>query len=234
VALQADVLREHSPRKGAGTTGTRRKRRDHGRLLPGSHLGLLAWAEETIRKALLPYVRHPARVTYLFGEFIYVTFATHPDAVRMLDRALDPRNLPRPVATDPREQAEAASRSVTEALAVAIARCHPGTSEAAILAQAPPAIREALSTFDPADEIPLENHVWATLLPALYEGLDELKQPATRGLPKVFRRTAQNEAVLEYEPDPRLPLVRLAEIGARLATGLVTAYAAGLRGQLPG
>jgi hypothetical protein len=233
VALQADVLRQHGPREDAGTPGTRRRRRDNGRLFPGSHLALLSWVEETIREALLPYVRHPARVAYFFGEFIYVTFATHPDAVRMIDRALDPRNLPRPVTADPRRQVEEASRSVTEALAVAIARCHPGTSETAILAQAQPAIREALSTFDPADEIPLENHVWATLLPALYEGLDELKQPATRGLPQVFRRTAQSEAVLEYEPDPRPPLVRLKEISARLATGLVTAYAAGLRGQLP-
>ena len=29
-------------------------------------------------------------VLHLFAELIYVTFATHPDAVRMIDRAIDP------------------------------------------------------------------------------------------------------------------------------------------------
>jgi hypothetical protein len=232
LALQADVLREHGPRSPAATSRMERGRRDDARLYPGAHPGLLACVEHMIREALSPSDRHPPMITYLFGEFIYVTFATHPDAVRMLDRALDPRNLPCPAPGDPRRQA-AASSSVIEALAVAITRCHPGEREAAILAGAQPAIRDALSTFDPADEIPLENHVWATLLPVMYAGLDDLKLPSTRGMPKVFRRTAQNEAMLEYEPDPRPPLLRLQDISVRLATELVTAYAAGLRGQLP-
>jgi hypothetical protein len=75
--------------------------------------------------------------------------------------------------------------------------------------------------------------VWAAVLPAMYESLEDLKQPAVRGMPRVFRRVAQNEAMLEYEPDPRPPLTRFREIAERLAIGLVTAYAAGLRGQLP-
>lgn len=49
---------------------------------------------------------------------------------------------------------------------------------------------------------------------------------------KVFRRAAENERILEYELDPRPPMVRLNEIAARLATQLVLAYAAGLRQQL--
>jgi len=231
LALQADVRREHAPRVRVGLFMSQR-RQDY-RLYPGSHVALVACVEDFIRKALEPYTRHPASITYLFGEFIYVTFATHPDAVRMLDRALDPRHLPRPAAGDDLHRQAAASRDVTEALAVAVARCHPGESEAAILARAQPAIRDALATLDPADEIPVENHVWATMLPVMYESLDALKQPATRGMPGVFRRVARSEALLEYEIDPRPPMLRLKEISARIATELVTAYAAGLRGQLP-
>ena len=230
LALQANMRRAHGSRAGKGRF-THRRRQDY-RLLPGAHIGLVASIEAFIHEALAPYVRHPASVTYLFGEFIYVTFATHPDAVRMLDRALDPRHLPRPAAGDDLQRQAAASRDVTEALAVAIARCHPGESAKAILAGAQPAIRNTLETFDPSDEIPVENHVWASMLPVMYEGLDALKQPATRGMARVFRYVAQNEALLEYEPDPRPPLRRIEDISNRLATELVTAYAAGLRGQL--
>jgi hypothetical protein len=119
-----------------------------------------------------------------------------------------------------------------EGLAIALTRLHPSESETALLARGAQAALEARASFDPADEMPLENHVWAAALPAMYEGLDDLNLPAVRGMPKVFQRAAENETMLEYEPDPRPPMVRLNEIAARLATQLVLAYAAGLRQQL--
>lgn len=233
LSLQADVMRKHGPRKRGSETTI--KRRPHTmRLRVGSHSALIYHLPEFIHEALTPYVRHPAPVVYFFAEFVYVTLATHPDAVRMIERAADPRNLPGRTAGDMGHAAAAASHKVTAALAVAIARCHAADSDSTLLARGLGAVQDALSTFDPTDEIPVENHVWATVLPAMYEGLDELKAPALRGLPRVFRRVAQNEAMLEYEPDPRPPLMRLEEIAARIATALVIAYAAGLRGQLPG
>jgi hypothetical protein len=232
LALQANMLRQHGPREPPGGMSPRRRRR-YVRLPAGAANALTGAVKHAIREALAPYVRHPAPVAYLFAEFMYVTLATHPDAVRLLDRMLDPRNLPGPVAGAPAPEAAAACRRVLEALAIAIARSHPGESEAALLARGGEALREALATFDPADEIPLENHVWAAALPAMYQGLADLQRPAVRGVPRVFRRAAQSEAMLELDLDPRPPLVRLQEIVPRLATELVTAYAAGLRGQLP-
>ncbi len=225
LALQAKVLGEHGARKPMGRPVSARLHR-------GRHEGLIDFSKAVIENALSPYVRHPAPVAYLFAEFLYVTLATHPDAVRMIDRALDSRNLPQPHGDDPGQLAVAVSRRTVEALAVAIARCHPGESEAALVARGAQAALEARETFDPTDEIPLENHVWAAALPAMYEGLDDLKPAAVRGLPKVFRRAAQNVRMLEYELDPRPPLVRLKEIAPRLMTQLVLAYAAGLRQQL--
>ncbi len=225
LALQAKVLGEHGALRGSG-----RPRSD--RLYRGNQAGLVDFSEAVIEGALSPYVRHPAPVLYLFAEFIYVTFATHPDAVRMIDRALDPRNLPKPHGGDPGSIAVSATRRTVEGLAIALTRLHPSESETALLARGAQAALEARATFDPADEIPLENHVWAATLPAMYEGLDDLKLPAVRGMPKVFRRAAENETMLEYELDPRPPMVRLNEIAARLATQLVLAYAAGLRQQL--
>jgi hypothetical protein len=233
-ALQADVLREHGRRLPPEADVPRRRLQGRARCHMGSHAGLSHWAEWTIREAVAPYIRHPAPVVYFFAELIYVTFATHPDAVRLIERAVDPRNLPLAAPDDPGREAAAASQRVTAALAIAVARCHPTETEAALLARARPAIEDALSTFDPVDEIPIENHVWTKVLPAMYEGIEDLKPPAVRGLPKVFRRVAENEAMLEYEPDPRPPLMRLGDIAARLAIEQVTAYAAGLRGQLPG
>jgi hypothetical protein len=225
LALQAKVLAEHGARKGVD-------RPVSARLYRGRHEGLINFSEAVIENALSPYVRHPAPVAYLFAEFLYVTLATHPDAVRMIDRALDPRNLPQPHGGDPGQLAVAATRRTVEGLAVAITRFHPGESEAALVARGAQAVLEARETFDPADEIPLANHVWAAALPAMYEGLEDLRPPAIRGMPKVFRRAAQNERMLEYELDPRPPLVRIQEIVPRLATQLVLAYAAGLRQQL--
>jgi hypothetical protein len=89
LSLQAKVLGEHGARRGSG-----RPRSD--RLYRGNQAGFVDFSEAVIEGALSPYVRHPAPVVYLFAEFIYVTFATHPDAVRRIDRALDPRNLPQP------------------------------------------------------------------------------------------------------------------------------------------
>jgi hypothetical protein len=225
LALQAKVLGEHGARRGSG-----RPRSD--RLYRGHQAGLVDFSEAVIEGALSPYVRHPAPVVYLFAEFLYVTFATHPDAVRMIDRALDPRNLPQPQGGDPGQIAVAATRRTVEGLAIAIARLHPGASDVALLARGAQAALDARATFDPADEIPLENHVWAAALPAMYESLDDLRLPAVRDMAKVFRRAAENERLLEYELDPRPPMVRLNEIAARLATQLVLAYAAGLRQQL--
>ena len=234
------MLREHTSR---GTFQLEDFASGGMRLEPGAHASLINWVEQMIRLALTPYVRHPPAVTHFFGEFIFVTFATHPDAVRMLDRALDPRALPRPAAgtlghagghpQPPGHEAAAASLHVASSLAIALARCHRGESEAALLARGQAAIGDALATFDPEDEIPVENHVWACLIPVLYEGLADLQPPPVRGMPRVFRRVAQHEAMLEYEPDPRPPLVRLLYITRRLSTELVTAYAAGLRRQLP-
>jgi len=227
LALQANVLREHGKRGdrlGPRTLSTR--------LYRGHQEGLIMFTESVIILALSPYLRHPAPVVYLFAEFIYVTLAAHPDAVRLLDRALDPRNLPQTQSGDPGQHAVAACRRTVEGLAIAIARLHPGESESALVARGAQAAIEARETFDPEDEIPLANHVWAAALPAMYEGLDDMKRPAVRGMPKVFRRAAENERMLEYERDPRPPLVRLAEMTPRLATQLVLAYAAGLRQQL--
>ncbi len=225
LALQAKVLGEHGAREPMGRPMT-------GRLHRGRHEGLINFSKAVIEHALSPYLRHPAPVAYLFAEFLYVTLATHPDAVRMIDRALDPRNLPQPQGGDPRKLAAEVNRRTVEGLAVAITRFHPGESEAELVARGAQAALEARESFDPTDEIPLENHVWAAALPAMYEGLDDLKPAAVRGLPKVFRRAAQNERMLEYELDPRPPLVRLQEITSRLMTQLVLAYAAGLRQQL--
>jgi hypothetical protein len=225
LALQAKVLAEHGARRGSG-----RPRSD--RLYRGHQAGLVDFSEAVIEGALSPYVRHPAPVVYLFAEFLYVTFATHPDAVRMIDRALDPRNLPQPHGGDPGQIAVAATQRIIEGLAIAIARLHPGASDVALLARGAQAALDARATFDPDDEIPLPNHVWAAALPAMYESLDDLKLPAVRDMAKVFRRAAENERILEYELDPRPPMVRLNEIAARLATQLVLAYAAGLRQQL--
>jgi hypothetical protein len=225
LALQAKVLAEHGARRGSG-----RPRSD--RLYRGHQAGLVDFSEAVIEGALSPYVRHPAPVVYLFAEFLYVTFATHPDAVRMIDRALDPRNLPQPHGGDPGQIAVAATQRTIEGLAIAITRLHPGASEVALLARGAQAALDARVTFDPDDEIPLPNHVWAAALPAMYESLDDLKLPAVRDMAKVFRRAAENETILEYELDPRPPMVRLNEIAARLATQLVLAYAAGLRQQL--
>ena len=94
LALQAKVLGEHGVRRGSG-----RPRSD--RLYRGHQAGLVDFSEAVIEGALSPYVRHPAPVVYLFAEFLYVTFAIHPDAVRMTDRALDSRNLPQPMAAIP-------------------------------------------------------------------------------------------------------------------------------------
>lgn len=226
LALQAKVLAEHGARNRAEELPMSE------RLYRGRQEGLIGFSENVIATALSPYVRHPAPVAYLFGEFLYVTLATHPDAVRMIDRALDPRNLPQPHGGDPGQLAVAASRRTVEGLAVAITRFHPEESEAALVARGAQAALEARETFDPEDEIPLANHIWAAALPAMYEGLDDLKPPAVRGMPKVFRRAAENERMLEYERDPRPPLLRLQEIVPRLATQLVLAYAAGLRQQL--
>jgi hypothetical protein len=225
LALQAKVLSEHGARGGSDRPLSER-------LYRGYHAGLVDFSEAVIDRALGPYLRHPAPVVYLFAEFLLVTFATHPDAVRMIDRALDPRNLPQPHGGDPGQIAVAATRRTVEGLAIAITRLHPGASDAALLARGAQAALDARATFDPADETPLENHVWAAALPAMYEVLDDLKRPAVRGMPKVFRRAAENEKILEYELDPRPPLVRLNEIASRLATQLVLAYAAGQRQQL--
>jgi hypothetical protein len=225
LALQAKVLGEHGARGGLD-------RPMSARLYRGHHEGLVDFSEAVIEGALRPYLRHPAPVVYLFAEFLYVTFATHPDAVRMIDRALDPRNLPQPHGGDRGQIAVAATRRTVEGLAIAIARLHPGASDVALLARGAQAALDARATFDPGDEIPLDNHVWAAALPAMYDGLDDLKLPAVRGMAKVFRRAAENERILEYELDPRPPMVRLNEIAARLATQLVLAYAAGLRQQL--
>jgi hypothetical protein len=230
IALRAEVLREHGPQKRELRATTLPERKTEGRVHLGWYDGLPHWVECTICQALRPYLRHPPPVTLVFAELIYVTIVTHPDAVRMLERAVDPRNLPRRAGDGP----EAATRRVTEALAITVARCHRQDSEAALLALGLPAVREALSTFDPADEIPLENHVWATVLPVLYEGIEDMKRPALRGMHRIIRRVAESEAMLEYEPDPRPPLMRLGEIVARLSIELVTAYAAERRGQLPG
>ena len=230
LALRAKVLREHDPQKREVRADTMPGPETKGRVHLGSYDSLLYWVEQAIRHALRPYLRHPPPITLAFAEFIYVTIVTHPDAVRMLERAVAPRNLPRQVSDGP----EAATRRVTETLAITVARCHQQDSEAPLLALGLPAVREALSTFDPADEIPLENHVWAAVLPTLYEGLEEMKRPALRGMHRVIRRVAQSEAMLEYEPDPRPPLMRLGEIVERLSIELVTAYAAERRGQLPG
>jgi len=226
LALQAKVLGEHDAR--GGTSG----RPMSTRLYRGHHVGLISFSEGLIEGALRPYLRHPAPVVHLFAEFLYVTLATHPDAVCMIDHALDPRNLPQPHGGDPGQHAVAASRRTIEGMAIAIARLHPGESEAALVARGAQAALDARETLDPADEIPLENHVWAAALPAMYEGLEDLKLPAVRGMPKVFRRAAENEKMLEYELDPRPPLVRIMDIAPRLATQLVLAYAAGLRQQL--
>ena len=226
LALQANVLREQGARARLGErpVGTR--------LYRGAHGALINFSENVIANALSPYLRHPAPIVYLFAEFLYVTFATHPDAVRMIERALDPRNLPQPHGGDHGQRAVAASRRTVEGLAIAIARFHPAESETALVARGAQAALDARATFDPVDEIPFENHVWAAALPAMYESLDDLKPPAVRGMPKVFRRAAENERMLEYELDPRPPLIRLNEIARRLTTQLVVAYAAGLRQQL--
>ena len=230
LALRAEVLREHGPQKREMPVDTMPERETKGRIHLGSYDSLIYWVEQTIRHALRPYLRHPPPTILVFAEFIYVTIVTHPDAVRMVEGAVDPRNLPRQTGDGP----DAATRRVTETLAITVARCHRQDSEAPLLALGLPAVREALTTFDPADEIPLENHVWAAVVPTLYEGLEDMKRPALRGMHRVIRRVAQSEAMLEYEPDPRPPLMRLGEIVARLAIELVTAYAAERRGQLPG
>jgi hypothetical protein len=223
LVLQGNVLREHGARGPSARSEQVR--------IPGCwpHR-LLGAVEGMIYRALAPYAeRHPAPVAYLFAEFLYVTFASHPDAVRLLDRALDPRDVPRLAAGDGGRQAAEASRRAVLGLAVAVARCHLREDAAALFARGQAAIPEVLATFDPGDEIPLENHVWAAALPVLYEGLEDLKPPAVRGLPRAFRLTARDELLLEYEPDPRPPLVRAGAIAARIATELVAAYADGLR-----
>jgi hypothetical protein len=231
LALHASVLSAQGEKEPRLPPQLRRAG-DGRRPYPGSHRALLAYVQEAIRVALAPYVRHPLAITRLFGELIHVTLATHPDAVRLLDRTLDPRNLPRPAAAVAAREAATASLHVVEALAIALSRHHPGESAEALLARGRREVPEALAGFDPGDEIPVENHVWATVLPALYEGLADLQAPAVRNMPAVFRHVAREEAMLEYEIDPRPPMVRVEAIAARLATELVTAYAAGLRGKL--
>lgn len=235
IALQADVLREHGPRepRKQDLLGLPPQRRREMRLRVGSALGLIGWVEEMSRAALIPYARHPAAIVHAFVEFVYATLATHPDAVRMLDRAIEPRSLPS-LRADGAEGQAAAARRVTEALAVTIVRLHPGESEEKLAATALPAVREALSRFDPEDEIPVENHVWAAALPAMFEHVEDFARPALRGMARVYKHVAQEEILLEYERDPRPPLMRVNEILPRIAAGLVTAYAAERRGRLPG
>jgi hypothetical protein len=129
LTLQAKVLAEHGGRH------TMAYRPMEVRLFRGNHEGLVTFSEAMICHAVSPYLRHPAPVAYLFAEFLYLTLATHPDAVRMIDRALDPRNLPRSHGGDPGQEAVAASRRTVEGLAIAITRLHPGESDVALVAR---------------------------------------------------------------------------------------------------
>ncbi len=232
LALQAKVLHEHGPR-GDEIDPLPVMDGDNGAWAsPGAYRTVYGAAKRWIREALEPYVRHPAPVVTFFAEFMYVTLATHPDAVRMIDRAVASTDLPE-AASDLSRTVTVASRRAAESLAIAVGRFHPSEREEALAQQSADAACDALATFDPADEIPLPNHVWAAVLAALYAGVRDLTPPPVRGLPKVFRHVARNEVMLDYEYDPRPPLSRLEDIVRRLAIGLVTAYAAGLRGQLP-
>lgn len=184
------------------------------RLAPYDRDGLVLTAQAIVELAVHPFVHAlPPRVAFLVGEVIYVTLATHPDAVRLLDAVVDP--------DEPR--AEITAEKVASDLVAAIGRCHPAEDPTRLSSAARAAIEGAAGTFDAKDEIPMENHAWARALPAVYASVRILGTRQDDHVREGIAVMAEREELLEYEWDPRPPLARLREIAARIAVELVFA-----------
>jgi hypothetical protein len=134
-------------------------------------------------------------------ELATVVLTTHPEALRIVEALLDEPILP-PVT----EGSEAIVRATSRRVLAFVGALHPEWGRRKLESRVRRGIERARQTFRLESEIPYENHTWACMAEALYEGTGE------RAGPPRFWHAIDTARILEVDPSAAPPFQRLVKI----------------------
>jgi len=177
-------------------------------------------AEELVRRSL-QYGRGllSEELDVALAEMASLMALTHPEALRLVEALLGEAILP--PAT---EGSDAVARACARRIAAFDGRILRASGPDEVERRLRRGLLGAPGKRAPEDEIPYENHAWACMVEALYEGTHDTSSVVGRSVAAALQAGLDRSRRLELDPSTVPPLPRLVEMLHAVAVAMFFGY----------